>query len=479
MREPIPLKLLLELTPRADHALPKARQLYLNLYRAIESGALPYDSQLPPSRQLASLLNVGRNLAVQVYEQLANEGLVKADGRRGTRVIRKASKPTSKQVSWHLSARSTQPRSRFKAHRALAPGEPDTHLFPSTAWRRALATAARLDSEDLGYQATASIGIREAITRYLATYRSVAVDPEQIIITSSTRQSLVLAACLYADPGDTAWVECPGYTGAVDAFQQCGLQVKACALDTEGLISRDWRESPRIVYLTPCFQYPMGMSLGAERRDELIRQSMQRGCVLFEDDYDSEFRDDSQPRPALFADASDARVLHAGTFSKILFPAVRVAWLVVPRAHAEQANYCLRAIGGGNTTVAQTAVAELMQNGTVARHLQHARNIYGQRRQRLLEAIQASKYIESTCDVTGSLSLVLQLKTRVPLTAINNALKSHGLGAQPLEQLEWNKKRPTRCRALVIGLGSVDSMALPSTVAKLDKAVASAANQNR
>ena len=475
MTEPISEDLLMRLQPETGHALPKIRQLYLNLCAAIEHGHLPFDTRLPSTRQLASELNLGRNTVMGVYEQLTAEGLLSANGRRGTRVARqvviqnKGPVPTST-----LSLRSATPRSVSCVHRELAPGEPDTSLFSQIAWRRAQAKAARMDSQELGYRARATDKVRTSIARYLATYRSLVVDPDQIVVTASTRQSLAVAAMLFSDPGDVAWVESPGYLGAVDAFRQFGLEVTACGLDEEGLVIPNSPITlPRLIYLTPCFQYPMGMPLGATRRDQLLALSRESGCVLFEDDYDSEFRDDAQPRPALAADAAGACVLHAGTFSKILFPAVRVAWLVVPPDCVYNAHQCLRSIGGGNTGIAQAAVTELLDNGAIARHLRQARQIYGQRRRALIDGLAACKEIQAVHTVTGSLNLVLHLSSSVSLKAVMDALDSAGLGAQPLERMEWHKRQPARCRALVIGLGNVDSLALPRTLKRMTKALAS------
>lgn len=473
MKEPIPTELLTALRPDPDHELPKIRQLYLNLSRAIERGDLPFESRLPSSRQLAQELGLGRNTVTGVYEQLTAEGLLTTDGRHGTSVAHRAGRPDNAPAPlWSLSRRSATPLSTSNAFSELAPGEPDTALFPQSAWRRAQVIAARTDSSELGYQSQASLRVRESIARYLATYRSLVVDPEQIVVTASTRQSLAVAATVFADAGDVAWVESPGYLGAVDAFRHAGLEVTPCRLDEDGIVLPEHsRARPRLIYLTPCFQYPMGMPLGPSRAEQLLGLSRDTGCVLFEDDYDSEFRDDAQPRPALAADARGARVLHAGTFSKILFPAVRVAWLVVPSDASERAHQCLKSIGGGNTTIAQAAVTELLDNGAIARHLRHARQVYGQRRRVLIEGLAGCGQVRAVADVTGSLNLVLHLSNSVSLAALADALRTARLGAQPLERLEWHKRRPTRCRALVIGLGNVESLALPQTLRRLTTAL--------
>ncbi|MGQ7845803.1 MocR-like pyridoxine biosynthesis transcription factor PdxR [Granulosicoccus sp. 3-233] len=471
----ISAELLESLRIRESSPLPKLRQLYLNLYGVIEGGQMPFDSRLPSSRDLAAQLDLGRNTVIGVYEQLTSEGMLKTDGRRGTRVARRlGSRRDESGLPWPHSDRAAGNRVVSSTGSALSPGEPDTRLFPHAVWRKAQSRAVDRVAGKLGYRNSGLPETREAIARYLANYRSLSVDAEQIVITSGTRQSLALAAHLYADPGDSAWVECPGYLGAVDAFRQSGLSVTPCRVDAEGLVMPPTDTMlPRLIYVTPCFQYPTGVPLATGRRAALLQLSREQGCIVFEDDYDSEFRDDTQPRPALAADAAGARVLHAGTFSKLLFPAMRVGWLVLPQHAVEQAERCLRVIGGGCNTIAQAVVTELLDNGSIGRHLRQARHIYGQRRQALISALQDCDLFEPIDEVSGSLSLVLQLKDSVSLTALQAAFTEAGIGAQPLEHLDWQLARPTRCKAIVIGLGNVDTLAIPATSQCLVKALAS------
>ena len=470
------IELLDALRPTSNHPLPKVRQLYLKLYDAIELGHLPFDSQLPSSRHMAVLLGLGRNTVISVYEQLTAEGLLQADGRRGTRVVRQVvatSRSTADLLQWPLSDRCSALLSRQSRSRVLAPGEPDSSLFPAVQWRKALDKTYRLGVDQLGYQRESLQETREAIARYLATYRSLYVSPRQIIVTTSTRQSLNLAAAMFTKAGDVAWAECPGYVGAVDAFRLHGLEVIPCKVDSAGLVPPLKRRRPSLIYLTPCFQYPLGMSLNPVRRTELLLLSKKYGSVVFEDDYDSEFRDNLQPRPALAAEPGGARVLHAGTFSKLLFPAVRVAWLVVPESCADAANQYLRVIGGGNNTIAQAAVAELLDNGSIARHLKRARQVYGQRRRQLVAALGDCDSVFPVENSSACLSLVLRLKKSVALSPLTDSLADQGIGPQPLEYLDWRMKDPKRCKALVIGLGNVDTLGIDDAVARLKSALRS------
>lgn len=518
------------LEPDRNSPLTLARQLYLGLYEAIASGRLPGGETLPASRVMAARLGLSRNTVVAAISQLAEEQLVSCDGRRGTVVVERAA-PSRQSVDAAmtappgnqapaLSARSAALNVVEPAHRDLASGEPDASLFPAVRWQRALARAARLPADELGYGSNVTARLQDAIARHLAVYRSLVVDPARIVVTSSTRQSLMLAAALYTDPGDIAWLETPGYPGAVDAFRASGLELQACPVDESGarptssLPERNSQasrrsahgRSPRLVYLTPCFQYPLGMPLSVSRRDAFLALSARQGAVLFEDDYDSDFRDDMQPRPALAATAAgqgapgspgspgasvvcDARsghgachgkaagdsgapcVLHAGTFSKLVFPAARVAWLVVPDSHAAQARSMLRALGGSHGTVMQAAILDLLESGVIARHLQRARQIYARRRVVLREQLQTSAALGLAGG--GGLSAVLELAEARPLCLLARAIEDAGLGAVPLERFEWDRPLPEWCRHLVIGLGSSNLLTLPDSLKRLEKAVES------
>lgn len=469
------------LSPKSPHELSKVRQLYLALYEAITAGELPFEQRLPSSRQLSEQLAVARNTVIAVYAQLDDEGLTSSDGRRGTKVVHqiiKSPKSTaSKALPNFLSTRSSRAVASSARHPALAPGMPDPDLFPQHRWRKALAKASRLSSEKLGYRDLALPELQEAIARFLAIYRSVHIDAERIIITSSTRQSLVLAATLYADPGQEAWIESPGYSGAVDAFGMQGLSLHPMPVDEQGVVfdSLPWTRKPAILYLTPCFQYPTGAAMAASRRQQVLNFAKENRSVIFEDDYDSEFRDDSQARPALASqETSESIVLHAGTFSKLIFPAARIAWLVVPRQHVERSYACLRMIGGGHNTVAQAAIAELLNNGSIAQHLQRARAIYTQRRQALIAELDGSGMFHSLPDTGGSLSLVARLKSSVSRQHLQEQLRHRSLGAQFYDELLWNKSTPDDVEALVLGLGNVNTLKIAGVVSDLLAAIRAA-----
>jgi len=335
-----------------------------------------------------------------------------------------------------------------------------------------------LSTAELAYQEHSLPRLQSAIARYLATYRSMPVKPEQVLVTSGTRQSLLLWGSLFADPGQTCLMESPGYLGAVEASQQLGLKLQACTVDENGIRLPAELTSARLLYATPCFQYPTGVPLSTQRREALLQWSQSSGGVIFEDDYDSEFRDNSQPMPALAAQAAqtpDARVVHAGTFSKLIFPAARVGWMILPESCMPEAARLLKALGGGHNTIAQAVVAELLDNGAVSRHLQRARQVYAHRRSATIQALSRCKNLSMKGRHHGSLSMVVHLRQDTPVKALEIALQARELGALPLESLQWQQSiRANQCRELVIGLGNTDSLSLPERIQSLDEAVAEA-----
>lgn len=473
-KDPAHLSLLkrIELDPTSE--LPKGRQLYLKLYEAIREGFPGYGALLPPTRELAQHLGIGRNSVTQVYEQLGAEGLVQGKGRAGTRVVVDGLATIESQVTPKLSSRV--PRCiAVDRSTTFSPGEPDTGLFPQRDWVRALTKSAREEKNRLGYQRdNGHPALVQGIARFLAQYRGLRVNPEQIVVTAGTRQSLMLASALYTAPGDIAWVEEPGYPGVVAAWRSMGLKLQPCKVDRHGLKPPPLGVDPRIIYTTPCFQYPTGSTLTVSRRHLLLKHASACGAVIFEDDYDSEFRDQSQPAAAL-ASESTAAVIHAGTFSKLIFPAMRVAWMVLPQEHVPTACQLLADIGGGHNAVMQLAVARLLDEGVVARHLVRARHVYAQRRKCLLETLDQYKELMSYRDSSGGLSLVVDLNKPVNYKRLECHLRQAKLGAQPLESLYWSRERSDHCTAIVLGLGNVPSMSIPDAVNKLKWAIENAA----
>lgn len=324
------------------------RQLYRILQTGIRASLLLAGHKLPPTRSLAQALGIARNTVVHVYEQLALEGYVYAGVGRGTFVAtvgprlvesdklgRTLSRPARNAV---LSRRGglliDKAGAGHQQWGAFTPGVPEVRMFPAHVWLRLQARAWRSATPQ---QLTYAIGagdpeLRQAIAEYLQSTRGVVCTREQIVITSGTQQSLLLVGHLLADPGDSVWLEDPGYWGARSVFRALGLKLVPVGVDNEGLApsADQLRSPPRAMFVSPSHQYPTGVLMSHGRRRQLLDYAAVHGVWIVEDDYDSEFRYDARPLPALQGLDDHSRVIYLGTFSKTLFPAMRLAYLVLP-----------------------------------------------------------------------------------------------------------------------------------------------------
>ncbi|MBI4985437.1 MAG: PLP-dependent aminotransferase family protein, partial [Rhodocyclales bacterium] len=328
----------------ADPALPRQRRLYDLIRGAILDGTLAAGTRLPGSRALASDLGIARNSVLYAYERLAAEGFL-ASTRQGTRVLRmaRAAAPRAALMpAADLSQRGRQlaRRAGFGGDgRAFAPGFPDCAAFPRRQWLACLNAAwRRAGPAQLGYGAAAGEpALRAAIADYLLAARGVRCTAEQVLVTAGSQAGLDACARVLADAGATAWVENPGYVGARAAFRMADLVVHAIAVDADGMAptARDWqRHPPRLIHVTPSHQFPLGATLSLPRRLDLIRRAAAGGAWIVEDDYDSDFRHEGRPLAAMQGLVENAPVIYAGTFSRMLFPALRIGYLVVPAALA-------------------------------------------------------------------------------------------------------------------------------------------------
>ena len=401
--------LLLATFERAHHerGWPRQRLLHECLRAAIRGGQLAPGTRLAATRVLASELGVARNTVLYAYEQLASEGFVLPD-RRGTVVAGSAGAgmplPASG-TSDGLSRRARQLRGvagqdscatvvlPADAMGAFAPGVPALDEFPLAQWRRMLDRAWRaLTPRQLNYGDPAGEPqLRMAIADHLRAARGVVCDAGQVFITDGTQSSLDVCLRAFADQGDTLWIEHPGYGGALAAGRGAGLQVTGIAVDMDGIAptDEDWSAMPpRLIYTTPSHQYPTGSVLSPARRMALLERARAAGALIIEDDYDSEFRHGGPPLAAMQGLVADAPVVYLGTFSKTMFPALRIAFIVVPAALAG-AFAQMQAQGAARGRVAeQLALAEFLRSGLFARHVRRMRRLYRQRRDALGEALQ-------------------------------------------------------------------------------------------
>lgn len=379
-----------------------SRQLVRLLRQWISEGRLPADARLPASRDLARALHLGRNTVLEAYEQLLAEGYVVTRPGAGTFVCRlfsaRETPGPARRMPTGLSRRGarlhgdTQRDDPYTG--AFIPCIPEIRDFPYRTWQQLLARHQRQASiRDFNYQSEGGVrALREALADYLSLSRSVRCHAEQILITQGTQQSLSLCAQMLADPGDIAWIEEPGYLGARTALQSAGLELVAAPVDAHGLNPGQVADAraPRLIYATPSHQYPSGVTMPLERRLALLERAAAANAWIIEDDYDSEFRYNSQPLPALHGLARDERVVYLGTMSKVMYPGLRIGYIVVPEALIDAFRCANARLYPEGHYPIQAALAEFIELGHFARHIRRMRELYQSRQHTLRQAFARS-----------------------------------------------------------------------------------------
>lgn len=442
---------------------PLQRALYEVLRAAIAQGSLQAGAVLPSSRELARDLAMARNGVIHAYEQLAAEGYVQPS-RQGTVVAAFVTSPSPAQApGWRRApAAATEAgvpasgsgglservrgcdrrRTPEDEQQPFMPGLPALDAFPLRAWQRLCERAVRQGHAlDLGYRhAAGEPELRQAIATYLRAARGVRCHADQVTVTDGTQHSLALCAQMLADVGDTVWVEHPGYGGARTAFMQAGLKLMPVTVDEDGINPPDdWWQSrpPRMVYTTPSHQYPLGSVLSLPRRLRLIEQARQCGAWILEDDYDSEFRHDGPPLAAMQGQVSDAPMVYLGTFSKSMFPALRLGFIVWPQALADRAWGVVGELVRRGRAFEQQALAAFIDEGHFTRHLRRMRKLYALRQSVLREAlVQHWPLPGQILGGQAGMHLVLSLPTTgaaaVSDKALADAAHERGLSPRPL-----------------------------------------------
>ena len=461
---------------------PQQRQLHECLRQGIRSGTLASGARLPASRALAAELGVARNSVLYAYEQLASEGFLVAS-RRGSVVAALAGRlavaeprlnAPAPRASLSRRAQNMPALPGSETAAAFAPGVPALGDFPVLRWRRMLDRAwASLTPAQLNYADPAGEpALREAIAAHLRVARGALVDAGQVFITDGTQSSLDLSARAFADAGDKVWVENPGYQGAVAAFRAAQLKAVGIVVDAEGMAptASDWlRQRPRLVYATPSHQYPVGSVLSLARRLALIDGARQAGALIIEDDYDSEFRHDGPPLACMQGLAPDAPVVYLGTFSKTLFPALRMGFMVVPTALAPALSEMLDRAAPRGRTAEQLALAEFITSGQFSLHLRRMRRLYRQRRDALVAAL--GELLGDVAAVHGG-SAGMHLALRLHDGAADDVALSARLMAQhgimaPALSLHAVGLRAQPWRGFLLGYAQVPVEAMGPLVKKL------------
>ena len=478
----------------ADTRLSQQQRLYACLRTAILHGTIAPETRLPASRVLAQELGVARNSVLYAYEQLAAEGFV-VGSRQGTVVAdvglaRQAYALAQEENVPRLSRRASNIGRPAEDHselddepRAFVPGLPALDAFPMRQWRRCLERAwrnvdsTRLDSMSLG----GNLALREAIANYVRVSRGVRCDASHVVVTDGTQSSLDLCARTLADAGDTAWMEDPGYGGAQAAFQCADLRIVPVPVDANGLAPQPalWRDAPpKLIYITPSHEYPLGSVMSLERRLMLIQAASACGAWIIEDDYDSEFRHHGTPLASLQGLAPDAPVVYLGTFSKVMFPALRIAFIVAPPALAHQLVKVASRLMPMGRLAEQIALAEFIDSGNFTQHLRRMRKLYGERREALLSALH--RHMSGLLTVSagaGGMHLSARLDVPIDDVAVSAKARAHRLTLRPLSPFCIGAAARDAYNGFVLGYGAVDVQHMDAAARRMRSVVEAMADE--
>lgn len=462
--------------------------LYGEIRAAILGGRISPGGRLPPSRDFARRLGVSRGTMLAAFEQLIAEGFLVGAVGKGTFVSkqlpmirdpRSAGPAPFPDAPGRLSRRGAQLANspfaidgRPGAARPFRPNQPDLAAFPFALWNRIAARRSRLsqramlaDGDARGYQP-----LRQAIAEHLRYSMRIECHADQILMVGSVQQALDLCSRLLLDPGDEVWVEDPGYTGARQVFAAAGAKIVGVPVETHGMdIDAGARLAPRarLVYVTAGRQTPLGMPLALDRRLALLRWAGKSAACIIEDDYDSEFRYSGSPLAALKSLDTQNRVIYAGSFSKVMFPSLRLAYVVVPNWLSGPFAAALSLTARHMPLLPQAVLHEFIAEGHFGRHIRAMRTLYGERAAMLEAAVR--------CQLDGLLG-VLPITTGLDAAAllpfgtddwqIARAAAAAGMETRPLSAYAIDRPAPS---GLMLGFAPFDEKQIDSGIATLCK----------
>lgn len=465
------------LAPLETHgAQTLQQQLFQRIKQAILTGKLAAGTRLPATRQLALDLGVSRNTVMAVWSQLQAEGFIISD-RQGSRIGNMALQAEDKEPyassEITLSPRIAELRSShrtFSQEMALRPGVPSLAHFPLAQWRRALNRVMLHQPQQLlGYgDPLGERTLREALAQHLALARGVRCMPEQIVITEGAQQALTLCVALLSSPGDIGWIEEPGYRGAKAAMRLGDMQIEPVNVDSQGLAAnpQDWQQRrPRLIYTTPTHQYPTGAIMSAPRRLALLAAAREHQTWIIEDDYDSDFRYSGEPIAAMQGMMQPTPVIYVGSFSKTLFPALRLGFMVLPPQLLAPLRPALHELLRGGNRPEQQALALFLRSGDFSRHLSKMRRLYRQRQATLRQALQQTLGAEVA--IQGGecgMHLVLSLPDDQNDMALVDRLIHSGYAPGALSGFYLGENKQ---QGLVLGYGNTSTSQITAGVAQL------------
>lgn len=472
-----------------DLTLDKKGALYEQIARSLKDkildGRLAAGSKLPSTRGLAAALGVARKSVLQAYEILCAEQLAVSRSGSGTRVAasaaaspaprRERARPPSEYAA---RMRQLPPitlasdRSGLRLKYNLQYGEPLLNPALFNSWRRKLSAAA-LRAGPMYPAAGGFLPLRRTLVDYLARRRGISCSASDVLIVAGTQQALTLAERVLLNPGDAVLIEDPHYQLALHSLLSHGARVISGRTDAQGLVVRDLPDHPTaLAYVTPSHQFPSGVTMSIARRMELLAWASRTGCWLFEDDYDTEFHDGKRPLPALKSlDLAD-RVIYVGSFSKTLFPSLRLGYMVCPRGLRDDLFKARLLDDLGSAAICQAALAAFIQSGQYEKHLRKSVQELIDRRRMVVDTLQRTlgQHIELGPHI-GGMHLVVWFRhlTHAQLPALIESAKLQGVGLHSIHP--YYRTRPDR-PGLVIGYAGLSKAHLKTAIEIMGRCLA-------
>jgi GntR family transcriptional regulator/MocR family aminotransferase len=400
-------------------AEPFYRQIYDRFRGAIAGGVLKPGHRIPSARALAKELGLARGTIEEAYSLLAAEGYIQARGQAGT-IVTPGLKPRTPVASPIPRSNSGAAAAGFRPDSILPfqMGLPALDMFPRKIWARLGARCVRaMQPSDMVHPSIYGLpALRTEIAAYLQVSRGINCSPSQIFVTSGYRHTIESIAYSLLKAGDRVWLENPGYPPTRELLGHMNIAAVAVSVDREGMVVADGiKVAPRAraAVVTPAHQSPLCVSLSLPRRLALLDWAVRNNAWIIEDDYDGEYRYVSRPLPALKSLDRDGRVLYSGTFSKVLFPSIRLAYLVVPETQVERFEEITQALAGGSPELTQAIVTAFITEGHFARHIQRMRKLYAERREATAAGLESVLGKQVRIDPQpGGMHLILRLQGR-------------------------------------------------------------------
>lgn len=470
-------------------SVPIYRQLDASLRRLILSGKLKPGQKLPSTRELAEELGVSRITVKSVYEQLVVEGYALAKTGAGTfvakgleiesapklrRVRRKSKIPEIEITDRAQRIMSSRASARHGETDPFRPGVPAHDLFPVKVWNKCLLEATQSDHRHhMGYgNLSGSADLRNSIANHLTDARGMQVDPGQIVITSGAQQAFVLIAFVLLNKGDTVWYEDPGHIAGRDVMQIMGASIASVPIDSEGLdvqYAIENHPKPSIIFTTPSHQQPLGTTMSLVRRLTLLNYAQENDAWIIEDDYDSEFRYRGRPLPALSALDSERRVFYVGTFSKSMFAAIRIGYVVVPPGLIDSFAKASNLLGHRSSAIVEQALSRFMDDGRFVEHVRKMRRVYRERKDTLFDCLKndCGNFLEPQKTDAG-MHIIAWLKNNLQDQAAFSALLNAGIESLPLSIY---CATPLERQGIVLGFCCAHENRIPGLVNRLSEAL--------